>query len=84
MQDAPARLPSAEGGRATRDEMQASRRNGQAAMQAQRRAVELTSAAAASRSSSGTGRPGKRSPEARETMRVTMLASYARRKAAQT
>lgn len=76
--------PSADGGRATADELQASRKRGQAAMQAQRRAVELTSAAAAkvlrSRSKGTTGQT--RTPEQRERMRQGHLASIERRKAA--
>lgn len=47
--------PGADGGRATAEQLQQSRRNGQAAMQAQRRAVELTSAAAAKAEASGGG-----------------------------
>jgi hypothetical protein len=78
--------PSADGGRATAEQLQASRRNGQAAMQAQRRAVELTSAAAAkatTRKGNGGRTAGQtRTPEQRETMRVAQLASIARRKAA--
>jgi hypothetical protein len=73
--------PTADGGRATAEQLQASRRNGQAAMQAQRRAAELTSAAAA-KTRPGPGRTFKRTPEQRETMRVAQLASIARRKAA--
>jgi hypothetical protein len=76
-----ARPTSADGGRATHDELQASRKRGQANMQAQRRAVELTSAAAAKAPNPAKGRPGKRSPEAREHMSAAMVASYARRKA---
>lgn len=78
--------PSAEGGRSTAEQLQTSRRNGQANMQAQRRAVALTTAAATKAKTEEAkrryGRPGKRSPEAREHMRLAMLASHARRKAA--
>lgn len=78
--------PSAEGGRATADQLQASRRNGQANMQAQRRAVELTTAAAvkvaATKGNGGRTAGQTRTPEQRETMRVAQLASIARRKAA--
>jgi hypothetical protein len=77
----PARPTSAEGGRATPDELQASRKRGQANMQAQRRAVELTSAAGAKAPNPAKGRPGKRSTEARARMSAAMTASYARRKA---
>jgi len=73
--------PSSEGGRATAEQLQASRRNGQAAMQAQRRAVELTSAAAKATTRKGT--TGQtRTPEQRERMRLGQLASIERRKAA--
>ena len=78
--------PSAEGGRATAEQLQASRRNGQAAMQAQRRAVELTSAAATkttTRKGNGGRTAGQtRTPEQRERMRQGQLASIERRKAA--
>jgi hypothetical protein len=62
------------------NQLAASRRRGQANMQAQRRAVELTTAAAKTRP--GPGRTFKRTPEQRERMRVAMRDSWARRKAA--